>query len=91
MHATIAAFSSGVATIPVAYSRKFIGLYRGIGYDSFVDLCEMSTEDSIDTTIEYIQNRELLQIQAKNSLKAVNSKYNVMKKQIADFIDEVIL
>ena len=91
MHATIAAFSSGVATIPVASSRKFIGLYRGIGYDSFVDLCEMSTEDSIDTTIEYIQNRELLQIQAKNSLKAVNSKYNVMKKQIADFIDEVIL
>lgn len=32
MHATVAAFSSGVATIPTAYSRKFAGLYSNLGY-----------------------------------------------------------
>lgn len=30
MHACIAAFSSGVAVIPVAYSRKFTGLFEGV-------------------------------------------------------------
>jgi hypothetical protein len=32
MHATIAAFSSGVPVVPISYSRKFEGLYGALGY-----------------------------------------------------------
>lgn len=37
MHACIAAFSSGVPVIPMAYSRKFAGLFGSLGYTRTVD------------------------------------------------------
>lgn len=37
MHACIAAFSSGVPVVPMAYSRKFAGLFGTLGYDRTVD------------------------------------------------------
>ncbi|MBP1804927.1 polysaccharide pyruvyl transferase family protein [Rubellimicrobium aerolatum] len=37
MHACIAAFSSGVPVVPMAYSRKFAGLFGSLGYDRTVD------------------------------------------------------
>lgn len=47
MHACIAAFSSGVPVVPMAYSRKFAGLFGALGYDHTVDC---TTEDA--ATIE---------------------------------------
>ena len=37
MHACIAAFSSGVPVVPMAYSRKFEGLFGSLGYPHVVD------------------------------------------------------
>jgi polysaccharide pyruvyl transferase WcaK-like protein len=37
MHACIAACSSGVPVVPIAYSRKFNGLFESIGYQRYVD------------------------------------------------------
>ena len=37
MHACIAAFSSGVPVVPMAYSRKFEGLFGSLGYRHTVD------------------------------------------------------
>ena len=37
MHACIAAFSSGVPVVPMAYSRKFEGLFGTLGYARTVD------------------------------------------------------
>src|SRR5690606_38493929 len=33
MHSCIAAFSAGVPVVPMAYSRKFAGLFGSLGYD----------------------------------------------------------
>ena len=38
MHATIAAISTGVPVIPIAYSRKFTGLFKTLDYPFVVDL-----------------------------------------------------
>lgn len=46
MHACIAAFSSGVPVVPMAYSRKFEGLFGSIGYDRTVD-CTTESADAI--------------------------------------------
>ncbi len=46
MHSCIAAFSAGVPVIPMAYSRKFAGLFGGLGYDHTVD-CTTETPDAI--------------------------------------------
>ena len=46
MHACIAAFSSGVPVVPMAYSRKFAGLFGTLGYDRTVD-CATETRAAI--------------------------------------------
>jgi polysaccharide pyruvyl transferase WcaK-like protein len=51
MHACIAAFSSGVPVLPMAYSRKFAGLFGSLGYPHWVDC----TKDSEDEIIERVQ------------------------------------
>lgn len=37
MHASIGAFSAGVPVVPIAYSRKFNGLFDTLGYPHYVD------------------------------------------------------
>jgi polysaccharide pyruvyl transferase WcaK-like protein len=46
MHACIAAFSAGVPVVPMAYSRKFAGLFGALGYDHTVD-CTAETAEAI--------------------------------------------
>ena len=50
MHACIAAFSSGVPVVPMAYSRKFAGLFGSIGYGQTVD-CTSETAEAITARI----------------------------------------
>lgn len=75
MHATIAAFSSGVATIPVAYSRKFIGLFENLGYSHVVDLCHLNTDEAIKQTINLLNNQKVLRNERKICMEKV-SAYN---------------
>ncbi|MCK8465067.1 polysaccharide pyruvyl transferase family protein [Aliiroseovarius sp. S1339] len=46
MHSCIAAFSSGVPVVPMAYSRKFEGLFGSLGYHYTVD-CKQDSHDTI--------------------------------------------
>lgn len=48
MHACIAAFSSGVPVLPMAYSRKFKGLFGTLGYDYLVDCQEDDLSNILD-------------------------------------------
>lgn len=51
MHATIAAFSARVPVIPMAYSRKFAGVFGTLGYARGVD-CKNDGADEIMAAIE---------------------------------------
>lgn len=58
MHSTIAAFSSCVPVVPMAYSRKFNGLYVDtLHYDHIVDLKVDTEEQVIETIMECFENR----------------------------------
>lgn len=50
MHACIAAFSSGVPVVPMAYSRKFEGLFGTLGYGHTVD-CTSESAAAIEAKI----------------------------------------
>lgn len=50
MHACIAALSSGVPVVPMAYSRKFAGLFGSLGYDATVD-CTTESGEVIEAKI----------------------------------------
>lgn len=68
MHACIAAFSSGVPVVPMAYSRKFAGLFGSIGYDRTVD-CTASDAETIRQAIQAAyDSRDVLQAEAKAAL-----------------------
>lgn len=68
MHACIAAFSSGVPVVPMAYSRKFAGLFGTIGYDRTVD-CTSETGEAIEAKIfAAYDQRATLQAEAATAL-----------------------
>lgn len=68
MHACIAAFSSGVPVVPMAYSRKFAGLFDALGYPFTVD-CTTDSAEAIEARIlALFQTRERLAAEGKAAL-----------------------
>src|SRR3546814_5142573 len=57
MHACIAAFSSGTPVMPVAYSRKFSGLFGTLGYDFLLPVRGMDTQAALDFLMEGLGKR----------------------------------
>ena len=82
MHATIGAFSSGVATIPVSYSRKFEGLYDSLEYDFLVHAQTDSTDAAVKKTLEYIRQYSELKKAVEGSLKIVREKQSIFRKHL---------
>jgi polysaccharide pyruvyl transferase WcaK-like protein len=63
MHATIGAFSSGVPVVPMAYSRKFNGLFVDtLQYNHLADLKSMSETEVLDKVKEAFSKREELKL-----------------------------
>lgn len=64
MHACIAAFSAGVPVVPMAYSRKFAGLFGALGYNETVDCTSQSAEEIMARVFDaYGRRAELVQSQ----------------------------
>lgn len=61
MHATIGAFSSGVPVVPMAYSRKFNGLFIDtLQYDAMVDMKTMNNNLILSEITKNFANRSNL-------------------------------
>lgn len=74
MHACIAAFSSGVPVIPMAYSRKFAGLFGALGYDHTVDCTTQSADTIKANIITGFENRDTLTTQTATAQKTGRAK-----------------
>lgn len=68
MHACIGAFSSGVPVVPMAYSRKFEGLFGALGYDHVVDCTRDSAEDIREVIFAAFANRAALRAEVETAL-----------------------
>lgn len=86
MHATIAAFSSGVPVIPFSYSRKFEGLFDSLEYGYIIHGCSDSTDCAIDKFFSYLKDIERLKYDENIGLKMVESK----NKQLIESTEEII-
>lgn len=67
MHACIAAFSSGVAVVPMAYSRKFEGLFGTLGYFHTVDCTAEENEVIMRKIAKAYENRAVLAQDAQDA------------------------
>ncbi len=82
MHATVGGVSSGVATIPVAYSRKFRGLFDNIGYDYVLDVKQLDTKDAVDQTLEWIKDYKTLQEASVKAGEMAANKLGSFKEEL---------
>jgi polysaccharide pyruvyl transferase WcaK-like protein len=60
MHACIGAFSSGVPVVPMAYSRKFNGLFSSLGYHHLADLKAHDTATALQKVLTGLEQRDAL-------------------------------
>jgi colanic acid/amylovoran biosynthesis protein len=83
MHACIGAFSSGVPVVPIAYSRKFNGLFGTLGYQYFVDGKATDTDEAISRTLQWFDERDVL-------AKALVAGRALAEKRLAAYEDRLV-
>ena len=88
MHATIAAFSSGVPVVPMAYSRKFNGLFIDtLDYKYIVDLIQDSNDTVLETVKSAFDQRSQLKDMIQSRLDGVvEEKKKQLYQDLTDFL-----
>jgi colanic acid/amylovoran biosynthesis protein len=90
MHAAIAALSAGVPVVPMAYCRKFAGVFGTLGYQHVVD-CKSQTAEDIIRTIQWgFEFREELKRDVEAALKMVNERLNAYEEAVTGEIHRII-
>jgi polysaccharide pyruvyl transferase WcaK-like protein len=82
MHACIAGVSAGVAVAPVAYSRKFSGLFGMLGYPWLVPVTGMSEADALVYLDRALGQREMLAADAGRSMGKVAALLDTYKAEL---------
>lgn len=86
MHATIAAFSTGVPVVPMAYSRKFRGVFATLGYDHVADM-KTETPDEVFARIRAgFENRAALAKDVMTAMQAVDARLDAYQALAARVI-----
>jgi polysaccharide pyruvyl transferase WcaK-like protein len=68
MHSCIAAFSSGVPVVPMAYSRKFAGLFGSMGFDHTVDCTAAGEAEILGRVMAAFEARAAIAAEARDAL-----------------------
>lgn len=88
MHATIAAFSSGVPVVPMAYSRKFNGLFIDtLHYDNLVDMKTMVDKEILEAVKTSFDNRQKLSSMIQDRMNGVVKK---REEQLLDDLSRLL-
>lgn len=90
MHACIAAFSSGVPVLPLAYSRKFEGVFNSVGYSWGADLKKMSDNEVVEMILLAFNRRAELLSHIEKSKIVIEQRLNVYKSVIREAIESKI-
>jgi len=83
MHACIAAFSSGVVVVPMAYSRKFNGLFTSLNYTAVLDCLKLNTDEAMSFLLARWNARDQLTQQIKDGNSLAQAKLDRYVSDIA--------
>lgn len=89
MHACIAAFSSGVPVVPIAYSRKFNGLFQSLDYSRFVDGRSATNEAALTMFDALLAERHAAAGEVANGLGVAASRLARYEDALAQRLGEV--
>lgn len=90
MHATIAAFSAGVPVVPLAYSRKFAGLYESLGYPHVVDLKRESEESALELILDKLDQRAQLRDEVQAGGEIIRQKLTTYGQELEALIGSLV-
>ncbi len=83
MHATIAAFSSKVPVFPLAYSRKFNGLYKQtLKYANMGDMVAEEASTIMQNLVAAFENREVLKSEIAKTMDVLIQQRRVELKAV---------
>lgn len=85
MHACIAAFSSGTPVVPIAYSRKFTGLFGMLGYRWLVPVTGMDGGAAHAFLMDCIARRAELAQDMDEGMGKVDALLEVYREQLRKF------
>jgi polysaccharide pyruvyl transferase WcaK-like protein len=89
MHACIAAFSAGVPVVPMAYSRKFAGLFGTLGYDHTIDCTTDDQEMILSRILAAYEHRASLAEEADAALDRGLQKLARYEAALGDLMERV--
>jgi colanic acid/amylovoran biosynthesis protein len=84
MHACIAALSSGVPVLPIAYSRKFWGVFGGLGYTHVADCQTESIDAVLRKTADAFERRDELKENVKTAIAKAEEKLTAYEAVLAE-------
>jgi len=86
MHACIAAFSSGVPVLPMAYSRKFNGLFNSVKYPHVLDCLALDTASALQMLRQAFEHRAQLAVEVEAGNRIAQDKLKVYTEQISELL-----
>jgi polysaccharide pyruvyl transferase WcaK-like protein len=86
MHACIAAFSSGVPCIPLAYSRKFSGLFGALGYQGTEDLRARSAVEIVGALDRAYETRDALRRETAAALQKGLQRLSIYEDALVELL-----
>ncbi len=89
MHACIAAFSAGVPVVPIAYSRKFNGLFGTLGYPHFVDARIVGTDRAFAAIRTAFTERDRLAAAIRPGLALADERLDAYEARLAAILGEL--
>lgn len=89
MHSTIAAFSSGVPVLPMAYSRKFNGLFVStLEYPHMIDMRTEADDSSMQIVKDSFNKRNELKAIVQNRMQTtVQERWMLLKDKLIGFMN----
>ena len=90
MHAVIAELSSGVPSIPIAYSRKFMGVFEPLGYTETLDARKLDEDQIVKKVKEYLSNSTELKRQCDNVQNKANELLGAYEECLKDEMSDIL-
>lgn len=90
MHACIGAFSAGTPVVPIAYSRKFNGLFGTLGYPHFVDGKSIDTRTALAQTLSAFERRDELAADLKPGLALAAQRLDAYETKLSEMFGAAV-
>ena len=89
MHACIGAYSSGTPVVPVAYSRKFGGLFGMLGYETMIPVTGMTDDEALRFTDDALDRRHELAATAAEGMARVSAMLDGYRTILRDLFRDL--